>query len=107
LEKLYGKTTKGPPLRFENFHHRLDVDLSLLDRVKVLFGAKIDLSLCGRIDIYLHEDQKYNYMKFGDIQPKVVVWYNEPPQMLSANMRFAISERSKQLRELQNDGNKT
>jgi len=94
----------GPRMKFENFHFRMNIEISIIDKIKLLFGAKLDLSVCGKVLVFLQQDGQYHYMKIGETVPKAVVWMNKEPQMLSPFSRFAISERRKQLTEQFNEG---
>lgn len=84
---------KGESQPFEKFHHKMRLDISLVDRLKVLIGGKIDLSLCGKINVYLQEDKKYHYMKFRDTQTVAIVWVMNEPEEVGAYTKFAMSER--------------
>jgi len=59
-------------------HTRHRAKLSLIDRLKVLFGFKIDISLCVAIGVNL-EDNAYKSLEVCGVESNIEVWdYNEP-----------------------------
>jgi len=86
-------------IKFENFHIRPVIEsLSWVDRLKILTGAKIDMSVCGKLNINMTDNGKYEYVKFGDMHTEVRVWKNDPPKETLAHTRFhrIINETNKE-----------